>query len=109
VWIFLSIFDLSIKQTAMRFLTESDYITNESLGSSLAGEFSMFYVSFGRKYFITKLYRENLGFNEATSTKMSDPKVLKVNEAFGRKVLSKMSSSTVRGLVDKNGYQILCN
>jgi hypothetical protein len=93
----------------MRFLDESDYITSESLGSELSGDFAMFYVSHGKKYFITKLYRETLGVNEACSIRMSEPNVIKVNETFGREVLSKMSYWVVRGLVNKNGYQILCN
>ena len=93
----------------MRFLDESDYITSESLGSELSGDFAMFYVSYGKKYFITKLYRETLGVNEACSIRMSEPNVIKVNEAFGREVLSKMGFGVVRGLVNKDGYQILCN
>lgn len=93
----------------MRFLTESDYITTESLGSELSGDFAMFYISHGKKYFITKLYKETLGVNEACSIRMSEPNVIKVNEAFGREILSKMSFGVVRGLVNKHGYQILCN
>lgn len=93
----------------MRFLEESDYITAETLKKKLKGEFAMFYVAHGKKYFITKLYLETLGVSEASSIKMSDEKVIKVSEEFGRKVLAKMSPWTVRGLVNKNGYQILCN
>ena len=93
----------------MRFLDESDYITTESLDSSLVGEYAMFYVAHGKKYFITNLYRETLSVHVASSIKMSNPEVIKVNEEFGRKVLAKMSPWTIRGLVNKNGYQILCN
>jgi hypothetical protein len=93
----------------MRFLTESDYITTESLDKDNVGEYAMFYVSCGKKHFISKLYRETLSFSEAPQTKMSDPSVLKVSESFGRKVLSKMRDGQVRGLVRKDGYQILCN
>jgi hypothetical protein len=93
----------------MRFLTESDYITANSIDAKNVGEFAMFYVSYGKKYFITKLYLETLSVHEAWSIKMSEPNVIKVNEEFGREVLSKMGFGVVRGLVNKNGYQILCN
>lgn len=58
--------------------------------------------------YITELYKETLTVHRAEKIKMSNPKVLKVNEDFAQKVISKMSPYTkIKGIVNSKGNQKL--
>lgn len=89
----------------MEFLTPKDYLTVETLHKDLVGEYAVFYISGGRKYYITKVYKDDLRVSEAVACKHSDDRTLKVTKTFGEKLLEK-KYFTQQGLTDKEGKEI---
>lgn len=74
-----------IKTYEQRFLTEDDYITNIDLPKDENTIWSVFYISNGHKYFMSKLYKQDKTWTE-TKLKYSDPEVLKFTEEEATKI-----------------------
>jgi len=90
------------------FLTEDDYITIDNLDDNLKGEWAVFRIAGGKKFYISSLYKKDLKWNE-TKLKYSDLSTLKFTKEFATKVASinKERFVTHIGIVNDKGMQII--
>jgi len=87
-------------------LTENDYITVDNVGEELKGDWSIFKVDFGKKMFISSLYKDSLKWNKFTH-KYSDVSTLKLSKEYATKValINKDRYITHIGIVNDKGVQ----
>ena len=97
-----------IDRSSPRFLTDEDYINVKNIDKNLIGDWSIFRVSNGKKYYISSLYKEDLKWNE-TKLKYSDESTLKLTKDFATKValVNKEKFVTHIGIVNDKGVQII--
>jgi hypothetical protein len=100
----LNISDVS--RSSCRFLTDEDYINVDNLDEDLKGEWAIFRVSGGKKFYISSLYKENLNWNETKLT-YSDKSTLKLTKEFATKVglINKERFIKYIGIVNDKGLQ----
>lgn len=97
-----------------RFLTENDYITITNIKKKLVGDWSVVLISGGKKMYLSKLYKKNLGsipykYCEC-KLKLSDEQTLKLTYEFALKVANFNKPSGTKdkiGLVNSKGVQII--
>ena len=92
-----------------RFLTEDDYINPINIDDKLKGEWSVFRVSNGQKYYLSSIYKEDLRYNISKPIKKSDESILKMTKEFALKVATQNKERYVKivGIVDDKGCQII--
>ena len=91
-----------------RFLTSEDYITVSNLDENLKGEWAVFRIRSGKKFFISSIVKEDLKWNE-TKLKYSDESTLKLTKEFATKLalINKEKFLTHIGIVNNKGLQVI--
>jgi len=96
----------NVSRSFPRFLTDEDYIKTDNMDEHLKGDWSVFRISSGKKYYLSSLYKEDLKWSE-TKLKYSDESTLKLTKEFATKValVNKERFVTHIGITNDKGVQ----